>query len=156
MVAFKNTVKTAMLLGALFGLLVWIGSYWGAEGMIMLGALGPVMNFGAWFFSGKIAVAARRGTEVTERSGRKQIVVVDYPPLAEVLAGIGCPVAVSVSVRCSTGTTPRMSLWTGRAQERSPGPKATSSLFSCRRTPPTGFPGRNPPAPRLAVQQTGL
>ena len=29
MTAFVNNLKTAALLGALFGLLVWVGSYWG-------------------------------------------------------------------------------------------------------------------------------
>jgi heat shock protein HtpX len=68
MVAFINNVKTAMLLGALFGLLVFVGSFWGAEGMIVAGVFALFMNVGAWFFSDRIAIAAMRGVEVTERS----------------------------------------------------------------------------------------
>ncbi|MHC4901398.1 MAG: M48 family metalloprotease [Planctomycetota bacterium] len=64
MVAFKNNMKTAVLLGALFGLLVWVGSYWGTGGMIFFGIMAVCMNFGAWFYSDRIAVAAMRGQEV--------------------------------------------------------------------------------------------
>jgi heat shock protein HtpX len=64
MVAFKNNVKTAVLLGALFGLLVWVGSYWGTGGMILFGIMAVAMNFGAWFLSDRIAVAAMRGRAV--------------------------------------------------------------------------------------------
>jgi heat shock protein HtpX len=69
MVAFKNNVKTAVLLGALFGLLVWVGSFWGTGGMITFGIMAVFMNFGAWFFSDRIAVAAMRGREVRPDSG---------------------------------------------------------------------------------------
>jgi heat shock protein HtpX len=68
MIALKNNLKTAFLLAALFGLLVWVGSYWGQQGMILAGVVGVMMNFGAWFFSDKIAIAAMRGKEVDERS----------------------------------------------------------------------------------------
>ena len=70
--AFKNNVKTAALLAALFGLLVWVGSFWGQNGMILFGAMAVLMNFGAWFFSDKIAVAAMRGVEVGPGSGPAQ------------------------------------------------------------------------------------
>jgi len=68
MIAAKNNLKTAFLLAALFGLLVWVGSYWGTSGMIVAGIMGVIMNFGAWFFSDKMAIAAMRGREVDERS----------------------------------------------------------------------------------------
>ena len=68
MIAYKNNVKTAVLLAALFGLLVWVGSFWGANGMMVAGSIALLMNFGAWFFSDKIAVAAMRGVKVDERS----------------------------------------------------------------------------------------
>ncbi len=64
MTAFTNNLKTVALLGALFGLLVWVGSFWGTEGMITAGVFALAMNFGAWFFSDRIAVAAMRGREV--------------------------------------------------------------------------------------------
>jgi len=68
MVAFVNNVKTAVLLAALFALLVWVGSYWGAGGMVVAGMFGVIMNFGAWFFSDRIAVKAMRGKEVDAHS----------------------------------------------------------------------------------------
>lgn len=68
MIATKNNLKTAFLLAALFGLLVWVGSFWGTSGMIFAGVIGVIMNFGAWFFSDKMAIAAMRGREVDERT----------------------------------------------------------------------------------------
>ncbi|TVQ52482.1 MAG: protease HtpX [Phycisphaerales bacterium] len=63
-----NNFKTAMLLAALFGLIVWAGSFWGAQGMIIAGVIAVVMNFSAWFFSDKMAIAAMRAQPVDENS----------------------------------------------------------------------------------------
>lgn len=63
-----NNVKTAFLLAALFGLVVFVGSFWGTNGMIIGGVIALVMNFGAFFASDRIAIAAMRGREVDERS----------------------------------------------------------------------------------------
>ncbi len=65
---FVNNMKTVLLMGALMGLFVAVGSMWGQQGMIMALALGGSMNIIAWFFSDKIAVAAMRGQEVTAQS----------------------------------------------------------------------------------------
>jgi heat shock protein HtpX len=62
--ALWNNTKTMLLLLVLFGLLVWVGSFWGTQGMIVAGVIGVVMNFGAWFFSDTIAIAAMRGQQV--------------------------------------------------------------------------------------------
>ncbi len=66
MSVFYNNMKTAMLLAALMGLLVWIGSFWGAGGMIFAGVIALAMNFTAWYASDKIAIAAMRGKPVDE------------------------------------------------------------------------------------------
>ena len=79
MTTYKNNVKTAVLLAALFGLLIWVGSYWGAGGMMVAGTFALLMNVGAWFFSDKIAVAAMRGRAVDENSELYRIV----QPLAQ-------------------------------------------------------------------------
>jgi len=69
MVAFKNNVKTAVLLAALFGLCVWVGGMLGSnQGMILGAVIATAMNFGAWFFSDKIAIASMRGQQVDERT----------------------------------------------------------------------------------------
>jgi heat shock protein HtpX len=67
-VSLVNNLKTAMLLGALFALLVWVGSFWGVQGMLIAGAVALVMNFTAWFASDRIAIAAMRGRPVDARS----------------------------------------------------------------------------------------
>jgi heat shock protein HtpX len=61
MVALVNNIKTAALLAALLCLLVWVGSFWGTQGMVVAGLMALLMNFGAWFFSDRIAVATMRG-----------------------------------------------------------------------------------------------
>ncbi|HWB19631.1 MAG TPA: M48 family metalloprotease [Phycisphaerales bacterium] len=68
MFVFMNNLKTAALLGGLFALLVWVGSYWGTQGMIVFGTLALMMNVGSWFFSDKIAIAAMRGVEVNQQT----------------------------------------------------------------------------------------
>ncbi|MCI0365231.1 MAG: zinc metalloprotease HtpX [Phycisphaerales bacterium] len=68
MTAFYNNIKTAALLALLFGLLVWVGSFWGTSGMIVGGTIAVIMNFSAWFFSDKIAIATMRCQQVDERT----------------------------------------------------------------------------------------
>ncbi|MFW6060521.1 MAG: zinc metalloprotease HtpX, partial [Phycisphaeraceae bacterium] len=68
MTRFWNNTKTALLLGAMFGLILLIGSYWGTGGVIIAFLLGGIGNLIAFFFSDKIAIAAMRGQEVDEQS----------------------------------------------------------------------------------------
>jgi len=69
MTAFINNTKTAILLGALFALLVGVGAYiGGANGMIIAGIFAVIMNFSAWFYSDKLAIASMRGQQVDEHS----------------------------------------------------------------------------------------
>ncbi len=72
--SFMNNLKTAALLGALFGLLVWVGSYWGTQGMIFAGSIGVIMNFFTWFYSDKLAIAAMRGQTAPLGSELHQLV----------------------------------------------------------------------------------
>jgi heat shock protein HtpX len=61
-----NTFKTAFLLTALTLLLMFIGRYFGGEnGMLLALVFAVVMNFGAYFFSDKIALATYRAQPVT-------------------------------------------------------------------------------------------
>ncbi|MBL9030833.1 MAG: M48 family metalloprotease [Phycisphaerae bacterium] len=69
MTAFWNNTKTVLLLGGLTGLLVAIGGMLGKQYVIPFFVIGVLMNFGAWFFSDKIAIASMHGREVDARSG---------------------------------------------------------------------------------------
>ena len=61
-----NTFKTAFLLTGLTLLLMAIGSYFGGQrGMLTALIFAGVMNFGAYFFSDKIALATYRAQPVT-------------------------------------------------------------------------------------------
>src|ERR1700690_1403680 len=61
-----NMFKTAFLLTSLTLLLMFIGQHFGGEsGMLLALAFAVVMNFGAYFFSDKIALAAYRAHPVT-------------------------------------------------------------------------------------------
>ncbi len=61
-----NALKTAALLGFLTALVVLAGDYWGGQrGMIMALAFAGIMNFVAYFFSDKIALAMYHAQPVT-------------------------------------------------------------------------------------------
>ena len=60
-----NYARTAALMAALIALLVWVGSrVGGPQGMLLFGVLGLVFNFGAYWFSDRIALAVNRAQPV--------------------------------------------------------------------------------------------
>src|SRR5437879_6371590 len=60
-----NYARTASLMAALIALLVWVGSrVGGPQGMLLFGVLGLVFNFGAYWFSDRIALAVNRAQPV--------------------------------------------------------------------------------------------
>ncbi len=62
-----NTLKTGILLGALTGLLMLIGGYFGGQqGVVIAFFFALVMNFGSYWFSDKIVLSMYRATEVSE------------------------------------------------------------------------------------------
>ena len=64
-----NWMKTTLLLAVLTGLLLWIGEMLGGQqGMVMALLFAGVMNFVAYFFSDKIALAMHRAKPVDEAS----------------------------------------------------------------------------------------
>ncbi|MEM1329858.1 MAG: M48 family metalloprotease [Planctomycetota bacterium] len=69
MTAFVNNVKTAVLLGGLFGLVLVVGSQFGQGGLIVALFIGGGMNLFAFFFSDRIAIASMRGRELDETTG---------------------------------------------------------------------------------------
>lgn len=62
-----NKIRTGILLGALTGLLMLIGGYFGGQqGIIIAFILAMVMNFGSYWFSDKIVLRMYRAREVSE------------------------------------------------------------------------------------------
>jgi len=67
-IRFTNNLKTAVFLGALFGIILLIGAQFGRQGLILAFMFGGFSNIIAYFYSDKIALASMRGQEVTEDS----------------------------------------------------------------------------------------
>jgi len=64
-----NTVKTALLLGALTGLLMLIGGLIGGRGGVYIAFIfALIMNFGSYWFSDKIVLKMYKAQEVSESS----------------------------------------------------------------------------------------
>ena len=62
-----NTIRTGILLGALTGLLMLIGGYFGGQqGIIIAFILAMVMNLGSYWFSDKLVLRMYRAREVSE------------------------------------------------------------------------------------------
>jgi heat shock protein HtpX len=66
---FMNSVKTAILLGAMMGLFVAVGGLLGPGYLWPALIFGGIMNFIAFFFSDTIAMKAMRGRELTAKDG---------------------------------------------------------------------------------------
>ncbi|HPS88789.1 MAG TPA: zinc metalloprotease HtpX [Methanosarcina vacuolata] len=61
----KNMLKTTILLAALTGLLVLIGSHWGTGRMIIAFLFAIIMNLGSYWYSDKIVLKMYRAKEVS-------------------------------------------------------------------------------------------
>ena len=62
-----NTIRTTLLLGALTGLLMLIGGYFGGKNGIVIAFLfAMVMNFGSYWFSDKIVLRMYKAQEISE------------------------------------------------------------------------------------------
>ena len=63
----NNTFKTALLLGALTGLLLLIGGYFGGRGGVVIAFIfAVVMNFGSYWFSDKLVLRMYHAQEASE------------------------------------------------------------------------------------------
>jgi heat shock protein HtpX len=66
-VVVMNTLRTGLLLGALTGLLMLLGGYFGGrQGIVIAFLFAMVMNFGSYWFSHKIVLKMYRAREITE------------------------------------------------------------------------------------------
>ena len=62
-----NTIKTGLLLGALTGLLMLIGGYFGGQqGVVIAFVFAMVMNFGSYWFSDKLVLSMYHAQPVSE------------------------------------------------------------------------------------------
>jgi heat shock protein HtpX len=61
---FYNNIKTVFFLAVLTGLIMWVGSFFGPQGLYIALIFAAVMNFVSYFFSDKIAVMTMGGQEV--------------------------------------------------------------------------------------------
>lgn len=65
----NNTVKTALLLGALTGLLMFIGGLIGGKGGVYIAFIfAIILNFGSYWFSDKLVLKMYQAQEVSESS----------------------------------------------------------------------------------------
>lgn len=103
---FYNNMKTFVLLSLLSVLILWIGSFWGSQGVVVALMFAVVTNFVGYFFSAKIALMSMGAQEVGLEHPLHQIVA----PLAQ-RAGLPMP-RVYVSPQAApnafaTGRNPR-------------------------------------------------
>jgi len=80
MTSFVNNVKTAFFLGLMFGLILLAGYILGngsVQGLTIAFLLGGVMNFVAFFFSDKIALASMRAQEVNKKTAPDLVTMVE-------------------------------------------------------------------------------
>jgi heat shock protein HtpX len=74
----KNNVKTVFLLGLLTGVLLFIGSFWGRNGLTIALVLSLGMNFVSYFFSDKIALRMHGAQEVTREQAPELYQMMDF------------------------------------------------------------------------------
>src|SRR5262245_22736868 len=73
-----NNVKTVLLLGTLTGVILFIGSFWGKQGLTMALVMSVVMNIGSYFFSDKIALSMYGAKPVSREEAPRLYQMVEY------------------------------------------------------------------------------
>jgi heat shock protein HtpX len=87
-----NGLKTALLLGGMSGLLLFLGELFGGRaGLQLMFLMAIVMNFVSYFFSEKIALMMYRAQPVTPQEN-SNIYARIYPMLAPLCQGMNIPV----------------------------------------------------------------
>jgi heat shock protein HtpX len=59
-----NNFKTVLLLGLMTGIILFIGSFWGQNGLMFALVMSVIMNFATFFFSDKIALSGSHAQPV--------------------------------------------------------------------------------------------
>ena len=84
-----NTLRTGILLGALTGLLMLIGGYFGGkQGIVIAFIFAMIMNFGSYWFSDKIVLSMYRAREISEGEAPELYSIVENLALR---AGLSMP-----------------------------------------------------------------
>ena len=73
-----NRFKTVLLLGVLTGIILFIGSFWGEQGLTIALVFSIAMNFGSYFFSDKIALSMYRAQPVTREQAPEIYRIMDF------------------------------------------------------------------------------
>ncbi len=73
-----NNMKTVLLLGLLTGLILFVGSFWGQEGLTIALIMSVAMNFVSYFFSDKIALSLYRAQAVTREQAPELFRIVEF------------------------------------------------------------------------------
>ncbi len=73
-----NNLKTVLLLGLLTGIILFIGSFWGSQGLTIALVMSIVMNFASYFFSDKIALRMYQAQEVTREQAPELYRILDF------------------------------------------------------------------------------
>jgi heat shock protein HtpX len=72
-----NYFKTFLLLAVLSALLVFIGSFWGAQGATFALIMAVILNFVSYFFSDKIALSMYRAKQVSREEAPQLYAIVE-------------------------------------------------------------------------------
>jgi heat shock protein HtpX len=73
-----NNLKTVLLLGLLTGVILFIGNFWGRQGLTIALVMSILMNFVSYFFSDKIALRMYRAQVVTREQSPQLFRIIDF------------------------------------------------------------------------------
>lgn len=73
-----NNFKTVLMLGLLTGIILFIGSFWGQQGLAIALIFSVLMNFGSYFFSDRIALSLYHAQPVTREQAPQIFRIVEY------------------------------------------------------------------------------
>jgi len=73
-----NNFKTVLLLGLLTGIILFVGSFWGQQGLTIALIMSILMNFGSYFLSDKIALRMYRAQPVTREQAPQLFRIVEH------------------------------------------------------------------------------
>ena len=73
-----NNLKTALLLGLLTGIILFIGNFWGQNGLMFALVMSIVMNFASFFFSDKIALSMYHAQPVGREEAPQIYRILEY------------------------------------------------------------------------------